>query len=150
MGKYGVSVLKKFFLIIVALTTLLSASDSTIEQKIYKVIIEALVPNQETIRVWSDDKKYSKLLSSVDNIIFINNPNDADFLLLDHYHKGITHARGVIFVTNLQLLEDMQKSAVGGFFWQKGRPNILFLRQNLRKEHITLPNSMQEYIEDEL
>jgi len=43
-----------------------------------------------------------------------------------------------------------KKDIVGGFYWQKGRPNILFLKDNIDKYNIKLPSSMKQYIESEL
>jgi hypothetical protein len=139
--------LKKFILILL-LGSILFSSDIKTEEKIYALIIHTLLPNKTVIKVWCDQDKEKRLLRLIPNIKFISNAQDADFLLLSHSQKIKT--KGIKFVTNFNLLEEGKKSVVGGFFWQKGRPNILFLRKNLQKHNISLPDSMQEYVEDEI
>ena len=134
-----------FFLLTVQL---LIASDLKTEQKIYELILHTVFPNKTVIKVWGDSIHNKELLNTIPNIIMTSSPQKADFLLLKE--KLYSPVDGVVFVTNYKLLQKMDKSAIGGFFWQKGRPNILFLRKNLEKKHITLPSSMQEYIEDEI
>jgi len=134
-----------FFLL---LAPLLLASDIKTEQKIYTLIIHSLLPQKKEIKVWCDDKAKKELIDSIPKVRYILNPENADFLLLSKNQKIQT--KGVKFVTNLKLLEAGKDSVVGGFFWQKGRPNILFLKKNLQKHHIKLPKSMQEYIEEDI
>lgn len=139
--------MRKFFLLLL-LAPLLFSSDLKTEQKIYGLIIHSLLPNKESIKVWSDNKTKENILRSIKGVVYVNSSDKADFLLLSQ--KENLHTKGIKFVTNYQLLEDEKNSVVGGFFWQKGRPNILFLRKNLQKHHIKLPQSMQDYIEDDL
>lgn len=148
MVEYGVSVLKKLLFIFLLLTSLLFGSDLKTEQRIYNLIIHTLLPNKEDIKVWGDSLHNKELLNTIPNVRFASSPQDADFLLVSK--KPLQDPQGIIFVTDFNLLQKMKKSAVGGFFWQKGRPNILFLRKNLQKKSIQLPESMQDYIEDEI
>lgn len=138
----------KKIIFILLLVPLLFASDIKTEQKIYGLIIHALLPQKAEIKVWSDNQSQKEIFRLIQGVKCVENPNDADFLLLSK-RKNLT-AKGIKFATNIQLLEAEKDSIVGGFFWQKGRPNILFLRKNLKKHNINLPESMQEYIEDEL
>jgi len=140
--------LKKIIFLLLLTPLVLFSSDLKTEQKIYKLIIHSLLPDKKDIKVWSDTSSKEDLLKGIEDIIYVTSPSEADFVLLS---KDKKIDKDIIkFVTNIQLLEDHQNSVVGGFFWQKGRPNILFLRQNLKKHDITLPESMQSYIEDEI
>ena len=137
---------KLLFLLLLA--PLLFASDLRTEQKIYNLIIHTLLPQKSEIKVWCDDDTKIKLLHTIDGIECIESPEDADLLLISQ-EKNID-TKGMKFVTNFKLLELQKKSVLGGFFWQKGRPNILFIRHALKKYNISLPESMQGYIEDEI
>ena len=140
--------MKKIIFLLLLTPLVLFSSDLKTEQKIYKLIIHSLLPDKKDIKVWSDTSSKEDLLKGIEDIIYVTSPSEADFVLLS---KDKKIDKDIIkFVTNIQLLEDHQNSVVGGFFWQKGRPNILFLRQNLKKHDITLPESMQSYIEDEI
>jgi hypothetical protein len=147
LDKLGVPLLKKFFIFLL-FVPLLFSSDLKTEQRIYDLIIHALLPQKQEIKVWSDTKEKEELLAPMKNVKIVSTPEKADFLLLSREYTP--SVQGIKFVTNIQLLESAQESVVGGFFWQKGRPNILFLRKNLQKHHIKLPKAMQEYVEDEL
>jgi hypothetical protein len=138
----------KKFLLLVLLIPFLYGSDLKIEEKIYDLILHTLLPQHKTIKVWCEDSSKEQIFKEIKGVKCIDTPQKADFLLLSR--SRMIDAKGLKFVTSYKLLEEDQKSAVGGFFWQKGRPNILFLRSNLEKHHIVLPSSMQEYIEDEL
>lgn len=138
----------KKIIFLLLLAPLLFASDIKTEQKIYALIIQAAVPQKTVIKVWCDDKEKKKFIDSIPNIKCISDAKKADFLLLSK--KEDIQSQGVKFVTNFKLLEEGKQHVIGGFFWQKGRPNILFLRKNLQKYHITLPPSMQSYIEEDL
>ena len=148
MVKYGVSILKKIIFLCLFIPLIAITSDLRTEQKIYKLIIHSLLPQKKEIKVWSDTPQNRAILNTIPDIIFVKSPRKADFLLLNH--DNIPSVKGIIFVTDFKLLQKMHNSAVGGFFWQKGRPNILFLRKNLNKKDLTLPKSMQDYIEDTL
>ncbi len=139
--------MKKIILLLL-LVPLLFASDIKTEQKIYGLIIHALLPQKTEIRVWTDSQSPTNIFCLIKDVRCVNNPENADFLLLSK--KKNIQTKGIKFATNIQLLEAEKDTIVGGFFWEKGRPNILFLRKNLQKHNITLPKSMQEYIEDEL
>jgi len=141
--------LKKIFAILFITATILFSSNLKTEEKIYNLIIHALLPHKKEVKVWGDTQHNQKVLRTIPNTVFVDSPKEADFLLLNS-KEHIANNKGIIFITNFKLLEKMHKKAIGGFFWQKGRPNILFLRQNLKKRNITLPKSMQDYIEDEI
>lgn len=51
----------------------------------------------------------------------------------------------ILFGTRYSHLKNT--NVVGAFFWQKGRPNILFYQQRLDKHHIKLNPSFDKYIE---
>jgi hypothetical protein len=137
-------------LIIIA-STLLIAKDTDIESKIYITIFHAIYPNKNNIKVYTNDNSKKNFLKNIYQVRLVNNPKDADLLLLyKAIDIDIKNIYGVIFATTYHLLKDYKDVAIGGFYWQKGRPNILFLKQNLKKEKISLPQNIQKYIEEEL
>jgi len=53
----------------------------------------------------------------------------------------------LFFTNNYQkLLSDNRY--FGAFFWNKSRPNIVFIKQRLEDKHITLSSEYQQFIED--
>jgi len=53
----------------------------------------------------------------------------------------------ILFGTKYQTLSN--KNVVGAFFWQKGRPNILFYKTRLDQHKITLDKDLEKYIDYE-
>jgi len=147
MGKHGVYILKTFIALLLLFLNLF-ASNLEIEKKIYKTIIYSLFPHKEIIKVWSDDKRKKSFLISIQNITIVKNPKNADILIINKPLKHIPNK--IIFITNYPILKKYKDIAIGGFYWQKGRPNIIFLEKNLKRFHLNLPQSMQEYIEEDL
>ncbi len=139
--------LKKIVISLLLLPLLLSASSAEYEQKIYQTIFSSLFPQKETLYVWSDTPKNSRLIDNVSLFTKTSDINKADILLLskDRDIKKQTP----IFVTNYKLLKSYKQSAIGGFYWKKGRPNIVLLKNNLMKNHISIPSHMQKYIEND-
>jgi hypothetical protein len=145
--KFGVYILKNLTIIFLLVSTLYS-SNIQIEQKIYQVILSAIFPYDKHIYVWTDTPEKTDFLNSITNVKVVKTPKEADFLILDHTRDIQSDA--LKFASSYKMLKYYKKDIIGGFYWQKGRPNILFLRDNLQKKYIKLPESMQEYIENDL
>lgn len=147
MGQLGVSVLKNVLLIAILSFTLLFGSKIETERKIYDTIIHAVLPNYETVHLWSDSKVLLEELGSLRGIQVVNDVHDADIAIVTK--RSDLKCDCLLFVTSYPLLKRYKNRAIGGFFWQKGRPNILFLQPNLQKNGIELPHSMRQFVEDD-
>lgn len=146
MAKRGVSILIKILLVIILSTTLFG-SNLEVEKKIYTSIIHAVFPNKH-IRLWTDSKEKKSFLGSIDGVTLVQESDDADFLILQHTSQIKSH--GIKFATNYKVLRYYQNDIIGGFYWQKGRPNILFLKPYLKQHHINLPSSLDTYVESSI
>ncbi len=81
------------------------------------------------------------------NLQVVNNCKEADIVLLSTLKdlpKGCKEK--ILFGTKYKHLRN--KQVVGAFFWQKGRPNILFYEKRLQKQGIKLDASFKKYIEE--
>jgi hypothetical protein len=145
MAQYGIPVLMKKLLLLFLFSGLLLANNTNYEMKIYSVILHALFPAKKTVKVWSDNAKQLQQLSHLPIVTPVKKQKNADILLLTT--RPDIKSEIPKFICNYKLLKKYKTSAIGGFYWQKGRPNILFLEKNLKKYHIKLSDSMQEYIE---
>lgn len=139
--------MKKIFLILVA-SFLLFASQIDTERKIYDTIFHIVLPHKRPIHVWSDSEAMENMLRSLDDVVVVKKIDQADIAIITK--ESVKDCRCLLFVTSYRLLKRYKEKAIGGFFWQKGRPNLLFLRKNLQKEGIELPESMQQFVEDSL
>jgi len=140
--------LRKIFLIFFIVINLF-ASAFEVEKKIYTIILSVIFPQQQKIKIWSDDKKSKKLFQNLPlNIKLVRNKNQADILFIFHTFGIKTNKK--VFVGRYRLLKEYKNQAIGGFYWQKGRPNLIFLHKNIDFFNIKLPSDMKEFEEDEI
>jgi hypothetical protein len=119
-----------------------------VEKEIYTQILHAVFADKKSISVWTDSKNKRAFLKSIDDVTLVDNPKNADFLIIANTKDIDT--KGIKFATTYKMIKHHKDDILGGFYWQKGRPNIIFLRPYLSKENITLPKSMHEYIENKI
>jgi len=76
----------------------------------------------------------------------VSNCDDADIILVKStIDLSKSCSKKFIFGTRYSSLEYID--VIGAFFWQKGRPNILFYKSRLNEKHILLDDSFSKYIE---
>ncbi len=134
------------FVIFLLLTTFLFASVSEIEKKIYGIIIFSIFPKAQTVKVWTDDEAKRRLFATMQKIELVSSIQQADLIVL-HSSELPFDAEALLFTDSYMMLKKYKERAIGGFFWQKGRPNVLFLEKSLKRYDIKLPKDMDEYIE---
>ncbi len=70
----------------------------------------------------------------------------ADMVILSHTKDiSLKCKKKILFGTRYSHLKNT--NVIGAFFWQKGRPNILFYQKRLDKHNIKLSSSFDKYIE---
>jgi hypothetical protein len=138
--------MKTILLSLLLTFSLYAQNNTSYEIKIYNTIFAALFPHQK-ITVWSDSKqKKESLLKALKNVIIVNDIRKAKVLFITKDENITSNAMKI--VTNYKLLKRYKKNVICGFYWKKGRPNILFLKQNLQHYALTLPSSMKKYVEE--
>ena len=137
--------MKKLILVLALVVSLFGG----VEEQIYALIIDAVFPQKHLVKVWVDDAKKREVFEHIRRVVLVRDAKEADMLFLYHEHKALQKCDDcIVFVGSYPLLLKTQKEAIGGFFWQKGRPNIIFLRKNLQARGIHLPKDFSKYIED--
>lgn len=89
---------------------------------------------------------YSNIFNLVDNcndanFIFVKNNYEINFLCENKIENQI------FFTNNYKKLINNNKY-IGAFFWNKSRPNIIFLKDRLSKKNIILTSEYEKFIED--
>jgi len=143
--------LKKIALFLVSLT-ILSASIIELEKQIYAAIVYAIFPNKSQINIWIDNRSKDNVFKTIKNVKVVDFLKDADivFVTSSSTLKFIPKDALIFVLGKYSLIKEAKNEAIGGFFWQKGRPNIIFLKKNLKKHSIYLSPSFANYIEDEI
>ncbi len=102
--------------------------------------IKLFIPNITSL----EKRVYSKYFT------LSNNCENSNFIFVKNNMKNINvcSAKNRLFFTNnyRKLLSD--KRFFGAFFWNKSRPNIVFIKTRLSKDHIKLPKEYDQFVED--
>jgi len=132
------------FLILITLLSSLYAKDADIASKIISTIAVG-VTHKENPKIYIYDN-YTPYELSKHKLNLTEHCQDADIVLISTL-KGLPNNcfQKILFGTEYSNLQN--KNVIGAFFWQKGRPNILFSRENLKKKHIKLSTNLQKYVE---
>ncbi len=139
----------KYLLLLLLIVGTLLGSQNKYELKIYNTILHALFPNKQTVAIWSDNRQKLSYLSQLSFVTLTQQKNKADFLLITK-DSNISANNALLFTTSYRLLQYYKDKAIGGFYWKKGRPNIIFIKHNIHKHNIHLPKPLHKYCEDDI
>lgn len=124
----------------------LIASNISAEEKIYTSILKALFPNNGKVIVWTDDNTKDAIFSHIKNSYVTQKREKANILFI--FHTLNIDSKKPKFVGSYPLLKHYKKDAIGGFYWQKGRPNLIFLQENLKRKGLHVNGTLKHYVED--
>ena len=138
------------FLLIALVPFLLCAevSKTNMETQIIEKIAASLFTGQR-ITAWGETSDQKYVLGQSTKINAVENINDAKLIVVAKKVPQNFSKNAVIITTEYALLEKDER-IIGAFFWQKGRPNLLFLRGRMQKANVALGHEFDKYIEDEL
>lgn len=135
------------WLLIFLLFSSIHATEKESATKIIKAIISVISPKQQ--KVWVDKKN-----KNISQFIYLKSLNikenceDSNVLLLKsdvQLQKACKNLPALVLDYNLLNRYD---NAVAAFFWKKGRPNIVFIKDRMKKFEIKLPMEYQIYEEE--
>lgn len=119
-----------------------------LEAKIISNIAQASTGNKINLFIpeisQSEKEIYANFFTLVDNcseanFVFVKKQVNIDVVCQEN--------NKLFFTNNYQkLLSDNRY--YGAFFWNKSRPNIVFIKQRLEDKHISLSSEYQQFIED--
>lgn len=123
-----------------------------IQKEIYTQILSALLPKRRSIKIWAQNPRTLLALQNIPFVHIVSKPQKADVLIIYKDDRILSPqiCNKIVLSESYRLIKQEKECILGGFFWHKGRPNIIFLEQNLYKHHIRLPKEMEQFIEDEL
>jgi len=135
--------MKKIFLIFLFIVSFLNAK-SNYELKLYETIIPAIFSDYP-INVYIDDDMYLLLKDSTVFNIVQNCDSSVTLLIGKNFGTLSLECRNKpVFSTNYRSFKKNQNS-FGAFYWRKGRPQIKFNTDVLRKYDLVLPDSLKRY-----
>ena len=123
--------------------SLSSADDIVIEKNIYETIFLALVEIEKP-KVYSEDTIASLgLRPALFTEVF--SCEEADIVVMTKSNIPQDCQKKVVVGTRYRHLR--KPYVFGAFFWQKGRPNILFKKTKLEQNNIVLKSSLVDYLD---
>lgn len=126
----------------------LQADDSVIASQIIDRTVSSLFGG-EKVMTWGDTAANIQIISQSAKMEIINDPHSAQFMIISKKIPDDISKKTILFTTEYNLLSKDER-IIGAFFWQKGRPNLLFLRDRLKKADLKLGKEFNKFIEDEL
>lgn len=104
-----------------------------------KLATDIINKEQTTICDPTYGRSYSPYLKRAQ---MLNTCSDGDIAIVSSASQIQGHKNQIIIVTNYNLLNTIPE-AIGAFYWQKGRPNLVFIRSRLIEKQVRLSS---EYI----
>lgn len=134
-------------LFIVVLAVQLIAFDTQIASKIFDKIFGSMT-TLRPITVYSENDDYKEVLDHSSILEKVQTPGEA-FITIVTKRAEIPDINSLIFTTDPDIFEE-NSNAIGAFYWERGRPKIIFLRPRLERFNIYIDSSFQKYIVDKL
>lgn len=132
-------------LFLFSFSLLCSASSEKVEANIITSMLKA-VTNRTDLSIYTDSKKINKILLNNDTA-FVKSCDKADIAILETDTSVVKCKNRPVITLRYNLLK-IYSNSIGSFFWQKGRPNIVFIEARLRDHNITIDSSFNDFIED--
>ena len=132
-------------LFIFSFSLLSGTSSEKVEAKIIMSMLKSVI-NHADLLIYTDSKKIHKTLLNND-ITFVKSCNKANIAILET-DTSVTECKNRPVITLRYDLLKTYSNSIGSFFWQKGRPNIVFIEARLRDQNITIDSSFNDFIED--
>ena len=141
----GVNTVLKLLFFLLPLSIL--CADATVKEiKIHDSIAKSIFSKGEVKTYIPSSDLHSKI-SEYSKVMEPSPLLDASYIILSDA-LDINTENAVLFVTDYKLLKKY-KNAVGAFYWKKGRPTIIFIRERVERKNISLPSSLEKYLENE-
>ena len=137
--------MRRFIVILILLGSIVLANDIELKSVIFnKIIIAVTAKERPLVYIYKKNEALEKYPGALE---IVSKCRDADVVVLSTL-KDLPEAckEKIFFGTRYKHLRD--RRVIGSFFWQKGRPNILFYKDRLDKKDIKLDKTFDKYIEE--
>jgi hypothetical protein len=106
------------------------------------------VSNHKVFSIYTNSQKLKNILPA-QMIVFVDDCNGADIAILEK-SKIEKNCTDIPMITLEYDLLKKYPNSIGSFFWQKGRPNIVFIKSRLKNQNIILDSDFDEFIEENI
>ena len=134
--------MKYIIFLLITLSTILNAGDSHWEKMIIEKILQS-VSNQKELSIYTQDDNVLTMLKGIKNIHISHSCEKADFILAKLDNNTLCNKPELLFSYNEYR---HSSSAIGVFFWQKGRPTIRFSSQRLKFFGLHVDGELSKFV----
>lgn len=133
--------------IVIAIVVSAHESDIKIHAKMMDKLAVDLV-NKERVKIY--DPTYGRSYDSyLSQSATVQECSDADIAVVSLINQTQGCKNQIILVTRYNLLNELSE-AIGAFYWQKGRPNLVFIRSRLAEKKVRLSNEYTKHIDERI
>ncbi|RLJ70864.1 hypothetical protein BCF55_1149 [Hydrogenivirga caldilitoris] len=130
-----------------------SANPEELEVKILEKLFKDMLQRKEVNVLVLGDRKESyerNIREYSDKLRTVESCKEANILLIAGDTKSIPEEclNKPIFSTKKENI-NLFKNCLGAFYWKKGRPNIILIKERLEERGIRLPSEYERFIEPE-
>ncbi len=135
----------RYTLWILLLSAQVFSFDVVTASLIYEKILHA-ISSKNSINIYTHSPKYQKVIQSASSLELVANIQDADILLLTDITRIPKNINRKIAFSDSRIILSEVPSVVGSFYWEHGRPKIIFLKKRLDEYKITLDPTFHKYL----
>lgn len=111
--------------------------------KIYDKLFYAVF-KKEDIKVYVNDDEYKKMILSSQYLKLTQKIEDSDIIIITKVEEINDIKDKVAFSVEKEFL-DQNTNIIGAFYWNKGNPEIIFIKDRLEKYNLNLLESFKKY-----
>ena len=120
-----------------------NAFDIETASKIFDKLFYAVLQKEE-IFVFTKDEEYKKVFINSKYLKIVDNPIKCDIILANDKNDLKNSNNKIVFTNEKELLEE-QENVIGAFYWNKGKPEIVFMKERIEKNNLKLQEGFEKY-----
>lgn len=137
--------MKKILFIFLCMIQFMYAFDVKTAAKIYDKLFYGIF-QKDKILVYAKEPLYKSMILSAQNLQLTENIDEAAIVIITSPNELNNRIKNkIIFATTNQIFQE-NENAIGAFYWQKGRPEIIFSAQRLNKLSINISNDLERFV----
>jgi len=139
--------LKKSIFLILLFSSYIYSVDRDITAKVYGTVFSELYQNRDLVYVYIQDNSYLKYFNkkSIKATFDISKATVALVSSAKELEKVVSQNRDLAIFTTKQRILYKSDNVIGGFYWTKGRRQLIFIEERLNRYHISLPDEYKRY-----
>ncbi len=120
-----------------------NAFDIETASKIFDKLFYAVLQKEE-IFVFTKDEEYKKVIINSKYLKIVDDSTKCDIILANDKNDFKSSNNKMVFTTQKELLDE-QENVIGAFYWNKGKPEIIFLKERIEKNNLKLQEGFEKY-----